>query len=209
MKIANIVKKETPPAMQAVAEPNPTPARAALQVFRDGELVAGQRAGHVAAQALEAARAEVATLEMELAQHEAAAHTAPDRRAFAEAKIDIDYAQQKLTEARQRVSAGEDQQRTLAQMFSDLNKRQSDLVTDILMEHARQIEAELHQIEARARERFASLTALYDHFRTEKIVGRPVEELSEILGRLRNFAIVTDDARETARAALGELLNKL
>lgn len=212
MKLANIVKKEIPPAVQAVAESNPTPARAALQVFRDGELAAGQRAGHAAAQTLEAARA--ARLERkrtldESSQRASAAAAANNRAAFRTASVDVDFDERQVVIAEQAVAEAEQKQRTLAQMFVGLEQRRVDLVIAVLMEEARGHEAELHRLEVECMQRFASLTALLDYFRSEKVVGRPVEELGEIFQRLRDFAIVTDAAREIARASLRELLNNL
>lgn len=211
MKLESILRKKESQsvAVPAIPQSNSSPAREAKTAFLGGEYAEAQRAARDAAADTEAASAEAARLEQELAQHDADVSRASDPQSFVAAKGIADFTRQKLTQARQRVSACEDQQRAIAQQFVGLEQRRRDLVVAVLMEHARQIEAELHQIEAQACERFASLTELYDHFRTEKIVGISVEELGEIFQRLRDFAIVNDAARETARASLREMLNNL
>jgi hypothetical protein len=209
MKLANIVKKETPPAVQAVAEPKLSLARAALQVFRDGELAEAQRVAHAVAQALEAARATMAERDRALVNVKQDIARTTDREKFGKLVIDERFAEQQIAHAQAAVTAGELKQRAIAQQFTGLDQRLRDLVVDILMEHARQIEAELHQIEAQACERFAGLDALYAHFLAEKVVGKPVEELSAIFDRLHNFAIVNDDSRATAQTELRELLGNL
>lgn len=196
-------------AVRAVPQSNPSPAREALAAFKRGELAEAQRADRDAAAALEVARAEMTQLESQLREHEAAATRAPDRETFASARLDADFTRQRLSEAQQRVSATEDRQRAVAQQFSGLEQRRGELIIAVLMEEARAQEAELHRLEAECVQRFAWLDATLNHFRATNVTGKPVEELAGIFERLRAFAIIKDEHRETSRAELRELLNDL
>jgi hypothetical protein len=213
MKLESVLrKKETPPTVQAVAESNPTPAREALRVFRDGELAEAHRVADDAASATETARATMAERERASAdarQRAQAAATANDREGFRTARLDVEFDEQQLAIAQQRVSACEDQQSAIAQRFVGLDQRRRDLVVAVLMETAHGHESELHRLEAECLKHFAALDATLNHFRTEKVVGRPVEDLAEIFQRLRAFAILTDENRVTSQAALRELLGNL
>lgn len=216
MKLESVLrKKETSAAVAAtVPQPNLSREREDLRVFRDGELAEAQRAAHVVAQALEAAREAVQERERDLAdarQRAQAAAAANDREGFHTAKRDVEFDEQQLVITQQRVSVAENRQRALAQQFVDLDEKQRELVKAIFIEEIAHIEIEGVSIATQLRSRRAMLTAFRNHFIENKIAGKCVEVLNAAQKHLQTVVQVfeTDDERDLARAELRELLEKL
>jgi hypothetical protein len=204
MKTASLLK--TIPASK------PSPAREALAAFKRGELAAAQRAERDAVAAMESARAVIHERERTLAdarQRAQAAAAANDREGFRTARFDVEFDEQQLAIATQAVTDAEQKHRAATERLSGLEQRRGELVIAVLMEEARGHETELHRLEAECVQHFARLDATLNHFRQANVTGKPVEELAGIFERLRAFAIIRDEHRETSRAELRELLNNL
>lgn len=145
MKLESVLRKKESQSVATPAAPQPklNPAREVLAAFQQGELAEAQRAIEDSDAAAVNTRAKVIKLEQELAAHETTARNAADKQNFATARLDADFTNQKLSEARQHVSAAEAQYRAAMERHLALRPRLTELQKAVLREEAEKLDTDL------------------------------------------------------------------